>query len=81
MRFDTPVTGAPPRPVALWVSLPFATFAIEVGARGVVTAAPPIVRWAEGQHFGAVYRWARRKGRARCAWLYEDGHTSEEWEA
>jgi hypothetical protein len=70
-----------PRPVALWVSTFFATFAVELTESGLVdSTTAPIARWAVGKRFSVVHLWARRKDRqARFAWLYEDGTVGDVW--
>lgn len=68
------------RPVALWVSVPFATFGVEVDDAGRVVEAPPIVkRWAVGRSHDNVVKWARRKRGQRFAWIWSDGTIGGEW--
>lgn len=45
----------------IWVSLPYATFGIEVEG-GVVTDAAPIGRWMVGKDTSFVRGWITKKG-------------------
>lgn len=67
------------RPVALWVSVPFATFGVEVDDAGRIVEAAPIVRWSVGRPHDVVVRWARRKRGQRFAWIWSDGVVGDVW--
>lgn len=45
----------------IWVSLPYATYGIEVAA-GVVVDAAPIARWMIGKDTQFVRSWIAKKG-------------------
>jgi len=43
-----------------YVSLPYATFAVQF-TNGIVTATPPIARWMNGKSWEQVYDWVKFK--------------------
>jgi hypothetical protein len=45
----------------IWVSLPYATYGIEV-EDGIVVTAAPIAKWMVGKDERMVASWLRRKG-------------------
>lgn len=46
----------------MWVSMPHATFGLDVSDDLVVTAAPPIARWTLGRPAGTVKDYFRSRG-------------------
>lgn len=53
-----------------WVSLPYATFGVEVADDEYVDDAAPIARWMVGKHWRYAQRWVERKG-GEWRWLNE----------
>ena len=47
--------------MTLWISLPYATYGIEI-ENGRVTKAAPIARWMVGETEAEVARWLMKKG-------------------
>jgi len=46
----------------IWVSTTYYTVGIDVNENGVITAAPPIVRWAIGRTVEEYFLYIRKRG-------------------
>lgn len=52
----------------VWISLPHATFALEVNNARVVFDAPPIARWTIGKDISQVLNYFARRHGSQLIW-------------
>lgn len=53
-----------------WISLSYATFAVDIDSEGNVYNAAPIGRWMIGKHWSTIDQWVKKK--QGIIYYYED---------